>query len=276
MLKTGNDMEFSNFYTEDSLKYLNAAYDDKHGITQKETDKVNEMIRLSRKGRKFSLLPREGDMVEYFPQNGDYFPQAHIETIKNGKATICLSSHAPFCYMENGKVCYNTDGGPWVQTPLSGLVPVGITARRFQTWGRKGRCKDGQVYFHTLVRSWTFHEPNPLYGEYTMKNWGKYLIEKLPDPEKKGEYAYRGDGFTLYSERELKELTDLLHGKVFNGLHRRSLLLWGYRMDWQSLTAEEWNTAEGQIRLSFLGNAPVKIQADHERHTLIIYKKSNS
>lgn len=276
MLKTGNNMKHADFYTEDSLKCLNASYDSRYGITRQETGKVNEIIRLAKEGRGLSLVPREGDMVEYFPQNGDYFPQAHIETIKNGKATLCLSSYAPFCYVERRKLCYNTDGGPWVQVPVSGLTPAETTIKRFQTWGRKGRCKNGQVYFQIPVRSWTFYEPNPLYGEYTMKYWGKYLIEKLPDPEKKGEYVYRCDGFTLYSERELKELADLLHGKVFNGLHRRSLVLWGYRMDWQSLTAEEWNTAEGQIRLSFLESTPVKIQADHERHTLVIYKKSNS
>lgn len=67
----------------------------------------------------------------------------------------------------------------------------------------------------------------------------------------------------------------MLKGKVFDGLHKRSLVLWGYRMDWQSLTAEEWNTAEGKIHFSFLGNTPVKIWTDHKRHTLVIYKKSN-
>lgn len=268
-------MKYSNLYTEERLKYLNATYDGKYKITRQETDKVNEMIRLFQKERELALVPREGDLVEYFPQNGDYFPQAHIETVKGGEATLCLSSYAPFCYMENGKVRYNTDGGPWVQAPLSGLVPAGITARRFQTWGRRGRCKDGAVYFHTLVRSWIFHEPNPLYGEYTMKNWGKYLIEKIPDPEKKGECSYRCGNFTLYSKSELEELAGMLKGKVFDGLHKRSLVLWGYRMDWQSLTAEEWNTAEGKIHFSFLGNTPVKIWTDHKRHTLVIYKKSN-
>ena len=110
-----------------------------------------------------------------------------------------------------------------------------------------------------------------------MKQWTKYLIEKVPDPEKKNEFLYRYGGITLYSERELEELAALLHGKIFNGLHRRSLVLWGYRMEHIFLPATEWNATEGEIHLSFLGGMPAKIQADHARHRLTIcIKKSNT
>lgn len=81
---------------------------------------------------------------------------------------------------------------------------------------------------------------------------------KIPDPEKKGEYFYRCEGITLYSEKELEELAGLLQGKLFDGLHRRALVLWGYRMERIFLPATEWNAAEGEIHLSFLGGAPAK------------------
>lgn len=266
-------MEYGNYYTEETLRSLNAAYDTLYGITSRETEKVNGIIRRMEKAGRFPPVPQEGDLLEYFPQNGDYFPQAHIETIRKGQATVCLASHAPFCHTKNRKVCYSTEGGPWTRVPSAGMTPAGLATKCFQTWGRNGRCRNGEVYFHTVVRSWTFHEPNPLYGDYTMKEWTKYPVEKIPDPEKKGEYFYRCEGITLYSEKELEELAGLLQGKLFDGLHRRALVLWGYRM---FLPATEWNAAEGEIHLSFLGGAPAKIQTDHKRHRLTVrIKKSN-
>lgn len=269
-------MEHGKFYTAEALRGLNAAYDAEYGITSLETDKVNGIIRCMDDTRKLSLVPQEGDLLEYFPQNGDYFPQAHIETAGKGRAAVCLSSRIPFCHMESGRVHYNTGGGPWTQVPLSGMIPAGTVTKRFQTWGRHGRCRHGELHFHTPVRSWSFREPNPLYEGYTMKEWTKYLIEKVPDPEKRNEFLYRYGGITLYSERELEELAALLHGKIFDGLHRRSLVLWGYRMERIFLPATEWNAAGGEIRLSFLGGMPAKIQTDHARHRLTIcIKKSN-
>lgn len=233
-------MEYGNYYTEETLRSLNAAYDTLYGITSRETEKVNGIIRRMEKAGRFPPVPQEGDLLEYFPQNGDYFPQAHIETIRKGQATVCLASHAPFCHTKNRKVCYSTEGGPWTRVPSAGMTPAGLATRCFQTWGRNGRCRNGEVYFHTVVRSWTFHEPNPLYGDYTMKEWTKYPVEKIPDPEKKGEYFYRCEGITLYSEKELEELAGLLQGKLFDGLHRRALVLWGYRMERIFLPATVW------------------------------------
>lgn len=178
-------MEYGNYYTEETLRNLNAAYDTLYGITSRETEKVNGIIRRMEKAGRFPPVPQEGDLLEYFPQNGDYFPQAHIETIRKGQATVCLASHAPFCHTKNRKVCYSTEGGPWTRVPSAGMTLAGLATRCFQTWGRNGRCRNGEVYFHTVVRSWTFHEPNPLYGDYTMKEWTKYPVEKFPTRRRK-------------------------------------------------------------------------------------------
>lgn len=131
-------MEHGKFYTAEALRGLNAAYDAEYGITSLETDKVNGIIRCMDDTRKLSLVPQEGDLLEYFPQNGDYFPQAHIETAGKGRCAVCLSSRTPFCHMESGRVHYNTGGGPWTQVPLSGMIPAGTVTKRFQTWGRHG------------------------------------------------------------------------------------------------------------------------------------------
>lgn len=131
-------MEYGNYYTEETLRSLNAAYDTLYGITSRETEKVNGIIRRMEKAGRFPPVPQEGDLLEYFPQNGDYFPQAHIETIRKGQATVCLASHAPFCHTKNRKVCYSTEGGPWTRVPSAGMTPAGLATKCFQTWGRNG------------------------------------------------------------------------------------------------------------------------------------------
>lgn len=178
-------MEYGNYYTEETLRRLNTAYDTRYGISAREMEKVNGIIRCMEKARRLSLVPQEGDLVEYFPQNGDYFPQAHIETVRKGRAAVCLASHAPFCHTRNDRVRYSTEGGPWTRVQSAGMTPAGLATRCFQTWGRNGRCRDGEVYFHTVVRAWTFHEPNPLYGGYTMKEWTRYPVEKYPTRRRK-------------------------------------------------------------------------------------------
>lgn len=127
-------MEHGKFYTAEALRDLNAAYDAEYRITSLETDKVNEIIQCMDDTRKLSLVPQEGDLLEYFPQNGDYFPQAHIETAGKERVAVCLSSRTPFCHMENGRVHYNTEGSPWTQVPLSGMIPAGTVTKLFQTW----------------------------------------------------------------------------------------------------------------------------------------------
>ena len=77
-------MEYGNYYTEETLRSLNTAYDTLYGITSRETEKVNGIIRRMEKAGRFPPVPQEGDLLEYFPQNGDYFPQAHIERAGDG------------------------------------------------------------------------------------------------------------------------------------------------------------------------------------------------
>ncbi|WP_347030458.1 DUF4121 family protein, partial [Bacteroides intestinalis] len=50
--------------------------------------------------------------------------------------------------------------------------------------------------------------------------------------------------------------------------------LWAYRMEWKELPAWEWNMLKADTHLSFLGISPVRIQTDHKRHIVTIYKKS--
>ncbi len=64
-----------------------------------------------------------------------------------------------------------------------------------------------------FVRSWKYTEPEPLYDRYTTRHWSKYLINRLPDPENKGEFFYMSEGFTLYSVRNWTSSSGYFTGK---------------------------------------------------------------
>ena len=53
-------MEYGNYYTEETLRSLNAAYDTLYGITSRETEKVNGIIRRMEKAGRFPPVPQEG------------------------------------------------------------------------------------------------------------------------------------------------------------------------------------------------------------------------
>lgn len=266
-------MEFSNFYTVESLQDLNNSHDYGYPIIQDDADKVNRLIAGIQRERNEYERPVCGDIIEYTARNGDYYPHAHIGLLKNRYSEICLSDSIPFCYENGTRIGYEIHEGVWAHPDKTTWEPTGIRVRLFKTWGHAGRRPDGTLYFKTFVRSWKYTEPQPIFGEYTTKDWAKYFLGKLPDPERKGEYFYKGDGFTLYSEQELKGLIEILHGKVFNGIYRNSLVIWGYRIIWKLLNDQEWNRTKAEVYISFLGNSPVKIQTCHNTHTVFIYKK---
>lgn len=266
-------MKFSNFYTVETLQNLNNAYDYGYDVSESDTEKVNSLISFIQKERGNQKEPVAGDMIEFTTRSGDYYNQAHIERFKNGCLEICLSSYVPFCYEDGEQARYDTSGGPWTHLDIAKLKPAGMRVKLLMTWGHCGRCANGAVYFKTFVRSWRYTEPEPVFGKYTTKDWGKYFISKMPDPERPGEYTYIGDGFAVYTEEEFNKLVQILHGEVFNGVYRNSLILWGYRMDWKYLMEDEWNGIKADIHLSFLGDSPVKIRTEQEKHQITIYKK---
>lgn len=266
-------MELTNFYTIETLQYLNDSYDYGYPVTLSDTDKVNRLIAAIRQERDGHENPVAGDMIEYTSRNGDFFNSAHIGRITDKNYEICLSKIVPFCYENENGVGYDIHEGVWTHLNKTLPAPACIRTGLFRTWGHTGRCAHGLIYFKTFIRSWKYTEPDPMFGEYTTRNWTKYFISKLPDPERKGEFTYKGDGFSLYSLTELDRLVEILHGKLFNGIYRNSLILWGYRMVWNLLTEQEWNAAKAGIHISFLGNSPVKIQTCHDTRTVIIHKK---
>ncbi|MFQ6928416.1 MAG: DUF4121 family protein [Parabacteroides merdae] len=168
---------------------------------------------------------------------------------------------------------YNTEGGPWVTTGPELLIPDGIRSKQFGCEAYRKAQEQCRPLPH-IRQGLKYTEPDPLYGKYTTKEWTRYIIECQPDIEPADAFVYRNEAFTLYSREELERLVGILHGKLFNGFRPGLFILWAYRMEWKELPAWEWNMLKADTHLSFLGISPVRIQTDHKRHIVTIYKKS--
>lgn len=260
-----------NFYDIAGLEHINRDY--AYPITEREVEKVNRLISLIRKAREQDR-PAEGDSVEFISRTGDYFGEAHIEKIIGKHSHICLSPEMQFCFMDRKKAAFETEGGPWTQVSTSLLVPAGTAGKRLYTWGYGRRHHKGYLHFRTFVRKWKYQEADPLYDEYTTRDWYKYHIMKHRDPERRNEYTYRSNEFTLYSRNRLDELTGILHGKLYRGILPNSLVLWGYRMELKEISRKEWNglRGQGQILMDFLDYGSVRILTDDETHTVTIHR----
>lgn len=272
-MKIENTMEFTDLYTVESLQCFNGFHNRGYRVNRSDTDKVNRLIATIRQEREKNIGPVAGDSIEYTCRNGDWFHSAHIEDLRNGHLKICLSGSVPFCYENGAGTGYNVHEGIWTYPGKALLKPAGSRLKQFRTWGHTGKCANGEVYFMAFVRSWKYTEPEPLYDRYTTRHWSKYLINRLPDPENKGEFFYMSEGFALYSREELDKLVRILHGKLFTGIYRNSLVLWGYHMNWKLLTEQEWNNTKAEIHISFLGESPVKIITCDDNRTITVYKK---
>ena len=157
-------MEFTDFYTVESLQCFNGFHYHGYRVNQSDTDKVNRLIAIIRQEREKNIGPAAGDIIEYTCRNGDWFQSAHIEEICDGHFKICLSGSIPFCYESGDGVGYNVHEGIWTYPKRAALRPAGIREKLFRTWGHAGKCANGEVYFTAFVRAWQYTEPEPLYG----------------------------------------------------------------------------------------------------------------
>ena len=76
-------------YTIETLAEINAEYlMENYKILQTDINMVNEYVDMIERTRS-TREPRPGDTICYTAPNGEYYPQAHIEHIADGKAYVC-------------------------------------------------------------------------------------------------------------------------------------------------------------------------------------------
>lgn len=127
-------------YFKEELQQENQAYALKHGFLPADTMKVNAIVSFL---ASMTGHPKPGDVVEVtviYPESVKQYPNARIEKVRDGKASICLEPFVPHINEIGSAVI---SGGPWKSIPLDKLTYQYQVEAAFWTWGTKGHMSSG-------------------------------------------------------------------------------------------------------------------------------------
>lgn len=246
-------------YTIETLKIINQSYDMKHGITQSDVDKVNKLIAIIEGSRRQDLA-QAGDMIQFTNQFGEYYPNAHIERIRDGQLYVCENPYSPFVeLMENKEgIQVNTSGGAWSYLPLN-LQYVGKQKKLFVAWGHDGACANGAINFFAEVSVWEYTEG---IHEFTTKTYDKFFLTIRNDVES---YDYKylisnfsGNHIAFHTNKEYKAWLKTFFGVEKEGPLGNTRIIWTYKQKSKFIPLEEYLKIKNAVVDSELCNGTIQ------------------
>jgi len=251
-----------------TLRKENGSYDMEHTVTYEDVDKANRYIELIESTRE--NFPKVGDIVELTTKHGDYYRNAHIEE-SDVELNICEQPYVPFIKPDKSGISCNTSGGSWLNIPVN-LKLIGKRYKTFCDWGHCGACGNGAIDFKAEVNVWEYIEPEPLYGDFTTKNWRRMYVSKVDKEKSYRGYEYIGDGFAWRDKAEFDAFIKKYKGAVFAGNYLNQMVVWCY-FDKKILVSKEelekMNLPETTILLN--GIRPAKMEVDDKNKIIIHY-----
>lgn len=245
-------------YTVESLKAINESYDYQHQVTEEDVEAVNMLVEFIEKGRN-TYFPKVGDIIEYTNKYGDYYKQAHLETVEKEKLYICERPLSPFTGINAFYSIYtSTSGGAWHHIPKD-VKHIGKREKAFVVWGHKGACANGAVTFFAEVNVWEYTEGNP---EYTTKTHDKFHVsirEDVPSHEYKYVISKRTTSHTAFhTDEEYQAWLKTYHGVEKEAAWANSKTVWTYKQESNCIPLEEYASIEDAIVDSELCNGKIQ------------------
>jgi hypothetical protein len=234
-------------YTIESLKEINENYDQYHKVCQNDVDKANQLVEVIENSRN-NKTPQIGDIVDFTAENGNYYKNAHIQSISEEGLYICEVPHTPFVginELENN-ISTSTGGGAWDTIP-SDLKYVGKREKNFRVFGWCGACKDGHIDFFAEVSVWEYTEGNP---EFTTKNYDRFAVSIVkPNTLQPYKYIIGKGGIEYTSFRNDEEYQAWIN--TFNGIEREgksgNKVVWTYKQEEYCIPIEEYLSIQGAV-----------------------------
>jgi hypothetical protein len=270
-------------YTIESLKRINPVYDAWHRVTNSDVEMVNTYIDEIRRSRRKSIKQiQPGDIVELTTQHGNFYRNAHIEAYdaETWRWTVCEQPYTPFIFLsEDKEIKCNTSGGVWSKIP-NNLKFIGKRVKMFKDFGHKGRCPGGSVKFQAEVNVWEYKQDNPLYGDYSTKNWAKhiisYCVDELDNP-KNGQNRYISSGFALEYKEDYEAWLKTYRGVKFKGFWHNQTVVFCYREKMHLVDENAWNEMDLPLDTRFLdGIKMCKVRYNDEAHIIDVYMVNES
>ena len=258
-------------YTIETLLPLNVSYDSDHGLTQEDVDMVNSLVEVIESTRS-KHTPKIGDRVVYTQKGGEYHPHGLIEKKHEDRFYVCLDPFIPFVWESDTNIKVDVSGGPFYHADADKFKFVGWTEADFKEWGHCGATANGTVRFKAKVPLWAYSEPNPLYGDFTTKDWKKITLRKRVGPDACNLYDSMQIAFR--DEEELQEYVNDHNGTIFTCSDPTLFVLWCYNRQIEFLPFDEWNKIDAEAVERRLSYSPeqVKIVKDTQNHISTFYR----
>lgn len=160
-------------YTIETLSEINQRFIGTHYfLRDSDVEMANELVAAIEKSRTKNK-PQPGDIVLYTNEYGEYFSNAHIETVNEDSVDLCERAN-PYVFVDNEKVYCNSSGGIWKHIDIKNLTYTGNQKEKlFWHFGSCGSCKDGGIDFQATVNVW---ECNLNKEPFSTKTHDKYYF----------------------------------------------------------------------------------------------------
>lgn len=213
-------------YTIERLRDFNHL-DSREEIQNSQVEHVNKIIQLIES--RPHTTPQIGDILEYTDEYGEWYPAAHIDRIKDGIAEMCLTAGS---YVFASPLHFCTSGGPWKDVPIAGFVHIGKRNKRFRISSGDILSLERSLEFEAAVSVWKYIEPDRKYGDYTTRNWNKYIFHQSTNSKDRSQYGAYFDFMkckVIDSEEDFKAWEKTYKAKVFEGPCENNLTVFCYR-----------------------------------------------
>lgn len=141
-------------YTIETLSEINQRFIGTHCFLRDSyVEMANELVAVIENSRTENK-PQPGDIVVYTNEYGEYFSNAHIETVNEDSVYICEMANT-YVSVDNEKVYCNSSGGTWKHIDIKDLTYTGNQKEKlFWLFGSCGACADGGIDFYAKVNVW--------------------------------------------------------------------------------------------------------------------------
>ena len=138
---------------------------------------VNSLVEVIESTRS-KHTPKIGDRVVYTQKGGEYHPYGLIEKKHEDKFYVCLDPFIPFVWESDNAIKVDVSGGPFYHADADKFKFIGWAEADFKEQGHCGATANGTGRFKAKVPLWAYSEPDPLYGDFTTKDWKKITLRK--------------------------------------------------------------------------------------------------
>lgn len=256
----------SNGYNLQSLLPLNVSYDYEYRLNEADVQNVNMLMEEFAKER-VTNVPKPGDVVMYTSKHGDYLPDCLVECYDDyGLKVITKPCISHVQKTEHGIKC-TPNSGPITHLPAEKLKYVGKTNSLFKINGYQNECRAGFVHFYGNVNVWEYIEPDPLYENFTTKEWRKIYLRKNAEKE----FLYSGKGIRFRDQESFDKFLKAYKGKAFPGNFSDQIVVWCYRDILKKVPVAEWEQIKATVMNRRVGSETlsVKVVCDSVNHQFV-------